>query len=656
MASTNKNKTTSSNISLLQSSLSRFSCLSTPKDATSCSDNFIPLQKNVQKVVPSTKISNNNSQIFLLKTNQIEGHILKMVYLKIYIPEQYAESNLDIIGVQSYGGLKLISSVNIKINGVNIESFTTESLYSILKKVYNENWDYFCKEYIGESFDESNLPVYCSGQNSKSVIMPSINYIVPLPFGIFTSNEKFKNCLLRDKEIEIEIVFNQLDSIFIKNSTTKITKTDGSNNLLLIESLKYENDQVCKNTEFLGSESHTRPYFFLHKFHLSSKVKLSSNGDFNVEAKPGDVMNIKLIGKNSMFNSSNVFYGHNAKTSILNYFNSFVINDNPTTLANKKYVFDLKYGTFFDNNKQQIDNSNIINLNVLNANTYIFEFILPLKTHSIILECNKPWSSLSESVYFYMHPFINNYNKSNILNLFHLSKLSFIVQTPSLKYIHVNETVNDYGNKKVVGALYLTKSQDQVIVGFGDYKVNSQTSPDILKILASNLVDFSLVFNKFVTFNFLRISNILNNSYDIENSIKIEFDSITLNSSGSGSISFDKDLYRIYSTSLDNANIPTDDYSNFIVDFSGLNTSGSRTVDQESYYTIDIGSKEVMNSIKSPYFIQNYINESGIVFEFCVLSYVKKMRFYYDNSIHNVSSFKNIQLVEKAIRSNFFKK
>lgn len=631
------------------STLNQFSNLTQPKDLT-CPDDSeakISFSKNVFKIKTIQKIQ-NQTQIFKINLNNFDTDQIKMMYLKMYIPPQYSYNVLDTMGYQSLFGLKLVNQIMLKINDVSLENLFCESIFNSIKTMYGDNWDVASKNLGGETNDIYFVDEL-SANKEENVLLSEQTLLIPLPFSIFLNSNKLKLALLDNSELTIQIIFNSLSSVIIHTSNCKFNEFDGANNVILIEGLSQTDNLIFKNMDYMCEGSSSRPYFVADVYSDISRIKILPFNDYDISFRTGDVANFNLIYKNTVFaqNPPKLFYGFDNQSCINNMLSAFVFSK---IIDGAPYLFNLKSGSFVQSNSTVYGKMTV---NMLDSNTY--ELLFKNNNNKLIrtlLTANKPWSSLQDNVFYDFTYFVMNFDFHVNLSIFYFTNVSFSFNSyDPINYLKVPE-VFDGPHIKLLGGLFFSSLQNQIIVGITDYTIRNEVNEEFIHLLASNPVDSNIRFNLFSTFNFFKINNIFNNCYDIDGKHKILFNSIDLLNNNTLS-TFDNEMLTVYDKSLDNYDSKFEQLSNIFFEFSALNTLGSRHFSHLDSLKTSLYTGQFKNSFSTTFNISDYLKIKMYTFEIILIQKNKRYLTYLNDTLR-ISKLN--QETQKSIVENFLTK
>lgn len=645
-------------MNILQSSLAKFSLLLKPTDASSQvsssstaspTNNIttggpkIPFSRTVQKLYADSKTFENYQQTFTFLPAKTNGAMINMIFLKFTIPSQKIFSNSVYLGLQDVFGVKYIKSVSIKIGETQIESLVTFDLLQRLTQIYANNWQLFKEKFIGNS---DNPIFYTKNQPATfTKAVPSTVCTIPLPFSIFINADKFKSVLI-DKNISVTVNFNKMESVFVYNNSDKVSLNlvDFKNNMVLVENISLSDPNLNFSTiPYLQPGAKAKPYYVFDPFVQISSKRVSSFENIEIPMRQADTVAFELFI--TVEESKKLYYGINTKQAVSNFFSSFVFSYSELP-AIKTHLLNLKDGNFFGANSNAVGG---FSTDFYDSRTLIVSYSPNASvSHSVRLISNDPWFSLNANLYLDLNSF-RSFNYKNI-NIFYFTELFFSFTDTSANIFSITPTTSQNQQfAKINGGLFVYPPS-QALIGFTDYTINSDiTNEKTIALMAASSVNPNLVVNSYTSSEYFVINDSLDNYWDLDKNylIEIDWNSVTFKQ---GTVTIlDQDVIILYTknlTTLTNHKL----VSNFSMEFSALDTSGSIKTYSDQNLSFVLSSSGFFNNLLHDFNITDFLKENNISLNIQLTQHTKRYIYYLNGELNTLTSY---GLIEQAIINNF---
>lgn len=507
-------------MNILQSFLTKNSNLQEPIDKSSANETYLPFLKSSFIVEPSSRQSDISFQEFKFKGSDTNFLNLKMMYLKIQLPEQKIDSKslTYCFGYERFGLLNFIEKIGIYAGQSILEQFSSIELLNRLQRIYlNNNWDLFTSKIL--NFDSNSFGIttpLCSPYYNM-LLEEKIVYL-PLPFSIIMNAEKFKTFLYKN-EFKVRIDYRPISTMYCHNmpASPKFNEISPKESRLVLEGQILADNLNLENSIYFGSTI-KNPYFIKDHYTRQYTTTKDPDTEQTIDLFSGHVSEIDIYTR--IFKDENTYYGFDCESALRGYFNQFI--HEPASLpSNKKYLLNLKTGLFFGNSNGVVDKISCIKIDSMKYQITLTEFT---KTYSTVIHSNKMFELLSSDLYFDLSYFENF--SYRYLSLFYFYAVTFsFLNNANNSFLIVDEmsppNVITDGGRKILGGIFNLNGQN--IMGFSSFLTNlNLVNEEFISATISLPVDPLMRRNDFANLDFFKMNKSLVNSWDLDSKYPIK--------------------------------------------------------------------------------------------------------------------------------------
>lgn len=318
------------------------------EDLSVDNNRYIPVKRDIWHCSINNSDFNDQGRNPTVNLNISKGFKLNMAYVTFTLPAQYAKTPSDMMCYDSLPGIQCIQQLEINIsNNIQIETVTPQIMiqryidffgYDLFMELASK-WfggvktDTKCDPnqvlhgVVGDRFDTKD--------QSKNVILPPTQIILPLPISLLYNDEKYCFVRLDDCSVEVKFLFKNIVNIITRTTGTYPTPLSGTLDLYIENLVPNEFSESFNNLEYSKSKMQAREDYYVMDRYIELQNTCNPIGQqLKVQIKPGVVNKLSTYICDKQWVSSYSFFGDTCAKATENFIASMIFTDSGNRTPN----------------------------------------------------------------------------------------------------------------------------------------------------------------------------------------------------------------------------------------------------------------------------------------------------------------------------------